>query len=240
MSVNGNSVSKLPDFDNLASQIAAVNPTGVSGASYNPSNGAQACPTEDATWAVAPTGLPPTPNEQLCECMYNALSCKPDNSVNSNNIGKLFGLVCGLSAAACEGIATNASAGNYGVFGMCNPQQQIGWALNDYYAEQTSAGNGNSACDFGGSATLTSAAQITGTCASLISQAAGGTGTVTSAPTVTGGSSGSSSSASSGSSSSSSGIAAPMAHFTSVNVGFLQIAAYLLVAAGTGVGMILL
>ena len=168
--------------------------------------------------------------------MYNALSCKPDSSVNDNNIAQLFGLVCGLSGAACNAIAANASTGDYGAFAMCPPQQQIGWALNDYYAEQTSSGNGNSACDFGGSATLASPAAITGTCAALISQAAGGTGTVTSAPTGTG-----SSSSSSSASSSSSGNGAPgMSPIASLNVGFLQVAVYLLCAVGTGAGMILL
>lgn len=211
-----------------------MNPTGVNEGSYNPSNSPQACPTVDATWQVQGTNLPPTPNEQLCDCMYNALTCVPAKSVNDNNIAQLFGLVCGLPGGACEGITANASDGQYGVFGMCNPQQQLGWALNDYYAEQTSSGNGASACSFDGSATLTSPQPITGTCSALISQAAGGTGTVTSAPTITGNSG-------SGSSSTSSGAAlAGISTISSVNVGFAQIAVYLLFAFGAGAGMILL
>ena len=168
--------------------------------------------------------------------MYNALTCVPSSEVNSNNIGQLFGLVCGLGQDPCAGIAANATAGTYGAYGMCNPQQQIGWALNAYYEQQSAAGNGASACDFSGSATMQSAVYPTGTCAELISQAGGqGTGTVTSAPTNT-------VSPTSGSGGSTShGAAAPgISTMASLNIGVAQIAVYMLVAVGTGTGMILL
>jgi hypothetical protein len=181
--------------------------------------------------------------------MFDALTCKPNN-VATDDIGDLFGVVCGLADGVCDGITANATTGTYGAYGMCNPEQQLGWALNTYYEQQANQGNGASACDFGGSATSVSASAPTGDCAALISQAgSGGTGTVTSAPSGTAGSgsssgSGSGSESSSGSSSGSSGSSSPNAgapgFSTSSQIGFLSVAAAITVAFVSGAGMILL
>ena len=177
--------------------------------------------------------------------MDKALNCVPSSQINDKNIGDFFGLICGLSKSACAGIATNASTGDYGAYGMCNPMQQLGWALNSYYEQQLGAGNGASACDFSGSATTQAAVSPTGQCASLISQAgSAGTGTVTSAPTATGGSSGGSSSgSSSGSGSSSTGSSAGVpgqSALASLNFGYLQMGLYVVCAVVAGTGMIIL
>jgi uncharacterized membrane protein YgcG len=245
VSVSGDSVSTLADFNYYSSQIALISPTGVNSASYNPTNtAAQSCPTVGSDWQAS-SALPPTPNEQLCECMFNALTCVPDN-VSTDDIGDLFSVVCGLGSNTCAGIDANATTGTYGAYGMCDATQQLGWALNDYYEQQVAAGNGASACDFSGSAKTQSPTSPSGTCATLISQAGNaGTGTVTSQPSGTGssggsssGSSGSGSSGSSGSSSSSSagvpGFSAP------AHLGLLQVVAYLAIAFVSGAGMILL
>jgi 1,3-beta-glucanosyltransferase GAS1 len=177
--------------------------------------------------------------------MYKALTCVPSDEVDDDNIGELFGVLCGLSdGAQCDGIAANGTTGDYGAYGMCNPTQQLGWALNNYYNTQSASGN-TAACAFSGSATTQSFVSPTGSCSSLIAQAgADGTGTVTSAPSGTGssGSSGSSSAGSgSGSSSSSSGVAAPgFGTISSINLGAYQFAIYAIVSVITGAGMILL
>jgi 1,3-beta-glucanosyltransferase GAS1 len=230
--VNGDSVSTLEDFNYLSAEIASINPTGPNSADYNPTNTAAAqCPSVGAEWQAA-SSLPPTPNQQLCECMYNALSCVPNN-VDPENYGDLFGTVCGLSEEACRGIQANASSANYGAYGMCNPQQQLGWALNAYYEIQNQAGN-TDGCNFSGSATVTQGTAPTGECLSLISQAGSdGQGTVPQ-PTATGGSG----SGGSGSGSSNAGVSGFASHPSTV--GMFQAGLYLLVAFVSGMGMILL
>ncbi|KAJ9604046.1 1 3-beta-glucanosyltransferase gel4 [Cladophialophora chaetospira] len=243
VSVDGSSVSTLADFNALSSQIAKISPTGVNSASYSPTNtAAAACPSVNNDWQAS-SNLPPTPNQELCECMYNALTCRPNN-VDDDSVGDLFGIVCGLGQGTCDGITANATTGDYGAYGMCNPQQQLGWALNSYYEQQNAAGNGASACDFSGSATSTAASSPTGNCAALISQAgSAGTGTVTSAPSGTGGSGsgsgsgGSGSGSTSGSSSSNAGVPG---YSSSSHFGFLTVAAALTFAFVSGAGMILL
>jgi len=238
VSVDGSSVSTLADFNALSSQIAKINPTGVNSNSYTPTNtAAQACPTVDADWEAS-SNLPPAPNEELCTCMFDALTCVPDG-VSADDIGDLFGVVCGLVDGVCAGIQANGTSGDYGAYGMCNPTQQLGWALNSYYENQVNAGNGASACDFSGSAKTVSPTKPTGTCSTLISQAGNqGTGTVTSQPSGTGSSS-SGSSGSSGSSSSSSSAGVPGFSAPS-NLGLIQAVFYLAVALVSGAGMILL
>lgn len=237
VTVQGNSVSTLADFNFLATQIANANPTGVNSASYNPTNTAAAsCPAVNSDWRASEE-LPPTPNQQLCECMYSALTCVP-NSVDAEEIGDLFGVVCGLADGVCDGIIANATSGAYGAYGMCNPQQQLGWALNTYYERARAAGNGASACDFSGSATTQSPVTPTGTCQQLIQQAgSGGTGTVTSAPSGTGRASGGGGSGGSSSSTSNAGVPS---FSTPSHFGFLPVAFYVSIAFVSGAGMILL
>jgi hypothetical protein len=241
VSVDGNSVSTLENFNNLATQIANINPSGVNMNSYNPTaTAAQACPTVGSAWQ-ANSALPPTPNQELCECMFKALTCIPDR-VDDDSIGDLFGTVCGLADGVCDGITANGTSGEYGAYGMCNPQQQLGWALNTYYEVQRAQNNAASACDFSGSAKIQTPVAPTGTCASLISQAGNaGTGTVTSQPSGTGGSgSGSSGSGSGGSSSSSSSSAGIPTFSAPSHLGFMSVALYLGVAVFSGAAMVLL
>ncbi|EHY55336.1 1 3-beta-glucanosyltransferase gel4 [Exophiala dermatitidis] len=236
VSVSGNSVSTLTDFENLSSQIAKVTPTGVKSSDYTPTNTKPAaCPTVDADWKAS-SNLPPTPNKELCECMYNALTCVPKD-LDDDEVGDLFGIVCGLGSGTCDGITANGTTGKYGAYGMCNSQQQLGWALNNYYEQQVKAGNGASACDFSGSATTQSPTSPSGSCATLISQAgSAGTGTITSQPSGTG-----SSGSSSGSSSSTKSHNAAAAGFSAPSyIGTLQIALYVSMAFISGAGMILL
>ncbi|RMD40883.1 hypothetical protein DV735_g4221, partial [Chaetothyriales sp. CBS 134920] len=179
VSVSGSSVSTLSDFNYLSSQLATISPSAVNSADYTPTNTAAAsCPSVGTAWQAA-SALPPTPNVELCECMYNSLSCVP-NDVSGDGVADLFGLVCGLGDDVCAGITANATTGEYGAYVMCNANQQLGWALNAYYSQQAASGNAASACDFSGSATTQSAATPTGACSSLISQAGSdGLGTVT-------------------------------------------------------------
>lgn len=238
VTLDGNSVSTLADFNNLASQIAKISPTGVNSADYNPSNtAAQACPTVGAEWGAS-SDLPPTPNQELCECMEKALNCVPNN-VADDEVGDLFGVVCGLGNNVCDGIRMNATTGEYGAYGMCNAQQQLGWALNVYYRQQAGAGNGANACDFGGSATTQSVVSPTGQCKTLIDEAGtNGQGTVTSVPTsISGG--GSSGSSGSGSGSGSSNAASGLVSHPST-IGFMHVALYVAVAFTSGMGMIFL
>lgn len=178
VSVSNGQASKLPDFTALQSQLASVSPTLVQSASFQPSNTAlRSCPPTGTAWSAVASPLPPTPNQQACDCMAQSLSCVASSSLNSTQVGAVFGVLCGLSSAACAGISANGTTGKYGSYSMCSPQQKLSYALNQYYLSQNSAAT---ACDFNGAATVTSAASPSGTCASLNSQAgSAGTGTIT-------------------------------------------------------------
>lgn len=174
--VDSTSVSKLADYTYYSSQINAVSATGTNKASYTPTNTAlQSCPSvSSGTWLATASPLPPTPNTDLCSCMDAANACVVDSSVKAADYADLFSVVCGMTE--CTGVSANGTTGSYGAYGMCQPKQQLNWALNKYYSEQGVA----SACDFSGSASTTSTTEPTGTCSSMMSQAGtAGTGTVT-------------------------------------------------------------
>jgi len=231
VSVNGNSVSTLVDFDNLSSQIAKVTPSGVNSADYKPTNTeVRDCPkVNDVTWAAKATPLPPAANPALCGCMMDSLTCVVDSSVSADDYGDLFGVVCGLPGSPCAGIQHNATTGTYGAYGMCNSTEQLAFALNQYSNSQSTGG-----CDFSGSATTKEAAAATGNCKALMSQAgSAGTGTVTSAPTGAGGA------AASGTAAKKTGAAGALT-IPSFNFGLMQLGIYVFGATLSGAAMILL
>lgn len=193
--------------------------------SYSPSNQPAACP-QTSDWDAVASPLPPTPNQELCSCMTKELSCVVNPSTSSKNYGDLFGYVCGHEPRACAGIAANASTGDYGAYSMCSPSEQLSFAFDQYYKSQ---GKADSACSFKGAAQLQSATSGGSSCKNLIAQAGnGGTGTVTSAPTGAGGAGSSSSSAAAGKNT----VPRPES-------GLLPMAAIVILAGLSGMGIIL-
>ncbi|EFR04589.1 1,3-beta-glucanosyltransferase gel3 [Nannizzia gypsea CBS 118893] len=151
--VSGSGIKKLPDFTAFANQMAKVSPKGPKMAAYTPVNTENApCPTvSSGVWEASPK-LPPTPDRELCDCMTRSITCRAKSTVPDEDLSRLFSTVCGLSPMACEEIASNATSGVYGMYGMCSPIDQLSWAFNTYYEEQLKRGNGHTACDFGGAA----------------------------------------------------------------------------------------
>jgi hypothetical protein len=190
VTLDGTSASPLPDFTNLASQMSAVNPTGVVSGSYTPTNSPQACPPiQTNVWEAKASPLPPTPNQELCTCMTTTLSCVVQGTVSNSSYGTLFGTVCGYGGgAACAGIQANPATGTYGAYSMCSPEEQLSFVFNQYYTSQQS---NPSACNFQGAAKTQQSSSPAASCVNLLNQAGPqGTGTVTSQPSTSGGSSG--------------------------------------------------
>lgn len=159
-----------------------IAPTGVNSGSYNPTNSPTTCPAvASATWAAKASPLPPTPNESLCQCMYNSLSCVVKSTITSDNYGNLFNTICGFGGgSACAGIKTDTVNGVYGAYSMCNSTEMLSFAMDQYYKGQNSQA---SACNYQGAASVKQSVTPPSSCAALMSQAgSAGTGTVTSNP----------------------------------------------------------
>jgi hypothetical protein len=235
--IDGDKVTKLTDFDNLKKQILAVKPTSVEMNSYTPINTKlQQCPVEGNDWRAS-SKLPPSPNQQLCTCMVNSLTCVAKSSVDKSKYGDLFSFTCG-KGTDCTGINGNGTTGAYGAYSMCGASERLSWAMNavrliciltrilltfpQYYDAQNKA---STACDFNGDGQTQTPTSASGACATLLKEAGGtkGTGTVTSAPT-------------SSSSSTSSASSAPI---PSIWLGSYKIASAMVVAFFGGVAMII-
>jgi hypothetical protein len=240
VSVTGDTVSKREDFSYYSSQIATVSPSGVNMNSYSASRTAASCPTEGANWNAKSSPLPPTPNKQLCQCMYNSITCAPSADISADSIGELFGTVCGLGdGSQCDGIAANASTGDYGAYSMCNSTEKLGWIMDAYYQAQDST-NQASACDFDGNAATKSAVSAGGVCSSLMAEAGtAGTGVVSTKPTATG--AGAAANGGSGEKGSASGSGSGAAMFRpAYTSGNWQAVSLLVLGLASGFGMILL
>ena len=223
--------------------MATISPSSMNSNSYSPTFSPTTCPSvvtstaSTATgsgsvqWLAPATPLPPSPNGALCSCEMTQLQCV-STSNDQDTYEADFNYICGSANGICAGINTNISDGSYGAYGMCSPQQQLSFAMNKYYQAQSGAAK-SSACDFSGRASLQSTSKPTGSCVSLL-QAIGtnGQGTV---PQPTG----NSAQQSGGAAGSSSAIGIPRS-VPAIDVGLLQMGAYILVAVMSGVGMILL
>ena len=214
-----------------------MNPTGPNSASYSPTNNAQACPTTD-TWQAA-TALPPTPNEAVCSCMVQNLTCVAKSGLSDDDIQTQFNYICNPALGTyCPGVTANGTTGKYGAYSVCNATDRLSFAFNQYYLNQTATNSQNtSPCEFSGKAEKVSP-KLASSCKAINSQAgAAGTGSITSAPTATGGSG---TGSSSGSTSSSSKGAAVILGVPSFDFGIVKLAAYITSAMLVGVGIVLL
>lgn len=228
--VDTSSVSTLADFGAYSSQIHAISPSSVVSASYTPTNtAAQSCPTVDSSWQVAATGLPPTPDAAVCNCMVSTLTCTVSDSVSSSDYDTLFSEVCGYNdGAACVEITANTTAGTFGAYSMCNATQQLSYAFNAYYVKEGTS----DACDFDGSAQIVKAAGAASSCSSIIAAATSNAATANE--------SGGSSSGAAASSSKSKGAAASVKFGASVGISKFCFVAYASTALLSALGMVLL
>jgi hypothetical protein len=205
--------------------MAVAEPTGVNINSYTPTNSPQSCPAvATGGWLAKATPLPPTPNEGLCGCMYNSLSCAVKGTVAQTAYGPLFSTVCGFGGgAACAGIQANAFTGQYGAYSMCNSTEQLSFVFDQYYKSQNTNAD---ACNFQGAAGLKTSVAPPSTCAKQIQQAgSNGVGTV---------------SASAGAASSGSSKKGAAASTSTPGWQVLLIGLYSTIAAGFGAGLILM
>jgi hypothetical protein len=227
--VNSATASPYPDFTSLSSQLAKVSPTITQRSAYTPSNSPPACPSVGASWAAQASPLPPTVNPQLCQCMVAALQCNI-KSTDEESYKDTFDYICAANSKYCNGIARNATTGTYGGYSGCDPKDQLAFVANQYYL-----GNGKSsdACSFGGKATVQSA-QTASSCVALLS-AVGSNGSGT-PPTATGKGGGSGA----GASSSSKGAASSMYSPAFFAHGGIVMGAWVAVAMGSLVGMLIL
>lgn len=194
-------------------------------ASYTPTNSPANCPAVGTAWQAA-TALPPTPDSDLCSCMYESLSCVPSSSLNDTAYGDIFGYICGEDASLCAGIETNATTGVYGAYSMCSSKQMLGYILDQYYQSQDSSSD---SCDFDGSAT-TQKASSNSSCKAKLASASSANAI---AATATGAST-------STASASSSSLATPMSMKSVFSVGELAIGLYVVMAMAAGGAMVAL
>lgn len=230
---NDASVSPYPDFTSLQSQLATISPTVTQRSTYSPTNSPPACPSVGGSWAAQASPLPPTVNPQLCACMVQALQCNY-NSDDQDSYEADFNYICSQdNGKYCDGIARNATTGDFGGYSGCDPKEQLAFVANQYYLGQNKRSD---ACSFSGRATVQSATTASG-CASLLSVVGtAGTGAV---PTATGRGTGTSGG---NAASSSSKAAAPVSMHAPgfFEHGKLVMGAYVVLAVGSVVGMIAL
>ena len=114
---------------------------------------------------------------------------------------------------------------------MCEPTDRLSWAFNTYFFDQTRNNPANDdPCNFGGDAKKQNPSSPS-SCKAAVSQAgADGNGVITSAPSGTNG-------AQSTSTKTGAATAITTPNF---NFGMLHLAAYVVVAAAAGAGMVLL
>lgn len=242
------SVSTLRDFSYLSSHLANVSPSGVNSNSWTPSNTVERdCPASTLADWKGSSDLPPVPNQGVCNCMFDSLSCIVDTGVNKEDYQTLFDYVC--DQVSCDGITANGTTGSYGAYSFCSPAEKLSFVLNLYYNKVGS----KDACDFSGSAQLSGASSTASSCSAVLSEAGSvGTGAVSASVTgsytgnaeagATGtatGSSGNSAAASSGSTSSASSTSSDKSAASHISIEFGGVKAITALFASVIFGVVL-
>ncbi|KAK3366170.1 Glucanosyltransferase-domain-containing protein [Lasiosphaeria ovina] len=230
VSVSGSSASALKNYATLSSVIATVSPSSTAMSAYNPTNTPQACPVISNDWRVKGDALPPTPDSNLCDCMFQTLACVPASNLKAESYGDIFGFICGADPKACAGINSNTTTGVFGAYSMCNSTQQLGYVLDQYYNDQKKASD---ACSFQGQAVLNKAAITQGACSASLASASSANAVAATATSGNGGGGGAAST-------STSSVAVPMPMKNLFTLGDMAVGLYVIVAMTVGAGMVML
>lgn len=145
-SVKDGKISTLEDFKNLKTRMEGINPTVGSYFTTSKTETTASCPTANKYWQVSPV-LPPTPNDELCQCLEKTLSCVASHKLKEKEFGKLFATVCGM--VDCSEITSNSSS--FGTFSFCSPRQKLSFVMDKYYKSQEEE---ETACNFNGAASI--------------------------------------------------------------------------------------
>jgi Glucanosyltransferase/X8 domain len=129
ISADGSSVMTGDDFNLLASQYGQVNPPNTPSQSAAGNTNYPTCPAQSATF-LASSSLPPTPNDQSCQCLDTTLSClfTPQTDNYTDIVGELLDTGCSLLGQAggnCNDIAANGTSGSYGRVSFCDPRKYL-------------------------------------------------------------------------------------------------------------------
>ena len=221
VTVSNGALQTLSDFNAYATQVVSAKPSLMTASAYTPKNTAlQSCPKVGGSWNASST-LPPSPNNDLCNCAVSNATCVANSNVSPDGYGDLFSFIC--AAGACDGIIGDGSKGEYGAYSMCSAQQRLSIAMNAYFIMM---GGDSQSCNFNGNAIMQTPS-IAGSCGASLTQAGGALGTGTSTAGASGGSGSSSSAASA------SGL-------PSFDFGVLAVGVYTVVATALGAGLFLL
>jgi hypothetical protein len=177
VSIDGDSVSTLSDYNYYKTEILAITPTSVQSSDVSSSevSATLACPDQSSNWKAS-TVLPPFPDDALCSCLEASLECVVSDDVDSDDYSELFSYVCGSGEISCDGIQANGTTGEYGAYSFCSSKQQLSFLLDLYYKSQSKK---STACDFDGQASVKSDATTASSCSSALSAAGtDGLGTV--------------------------------------------------------------
>ncbi|KAI5965803.1 PHR1 [Candida pseudojiufengensis] len=159
VSISNNRVVTLDDYNYYSSEINNISPSYARASDESTQSSTLTCPgNQMSTWRASPT-LPPTPNEEFCECIANSLNCVVDDDIDEEDYGDLFSTVCGL--IDCSEINVDGIEGEYGEYSYCSNKDKLSYVLNLYYEDQ---GSVRSACDFDGSASINGNALADQTC----------------------------------------------------------------------------
>ena len=213
------------DFAPLKTAMASIEPSSTPASQYNPTNVPAACPPVATNWEVNGDFLPPTPDKNLCDCMFNSLACQPASTLDVKSYGDIFNFICGDNPKNCAGISADTATGVYGAYSMCGAKEKLGHVLDVYYRGQNNAAG---ACDFKGQARINKSPSVAESCKASLASASAVNSHAATATAPAGGSQ------------SSNFASGPVPMKNMFTLGDLAVGAYAVVAMAVGAGMVLL
>ncbi|KAH7104727.1 Glucanosyltransferase-domain-containing protein [Auriculariales sp. MPI-PUGE-AT-0066] len=158
ISTDGKTVTPNEDFTRLQQHYTSVTFATTPSQADAGTTQYPTCTAADPTVFVGSLTLPPTPNQDACNCaVQKAFACifNPQTVNTSAILGPLFDFTCPalgkLNSNACDALSADGAAGKYGPLSSCDPESQLSYVFTAYYT----ANNMDAAsCNFAGNATL--------------------------------------------------------------------------------------
>ena len=136
ISADGSSVTTSSDFDLLKEEYSNVTFLNSPSQSAAGTPTYPSCPAVDSEFLASST-LPPTPNNNACNCLENNLSCQFTPATNNYTaiVGELLDTGCsllGMRGGTCNDISSNGTTGVYGLVSSCGPSTSFLRIINLY------------------------------------------------------------------------------------------------------------
>jgi hypothetical protein len=119
------------------------------------------------TQSAISSNIPPTPKDEVCECLPQAVICRVLTNIPGDLAEEYSKNICQSNPKACRGTVSDVKTGVYGAFHFCDAPTRLSWHLSYVRRQSGSSSCGDASI---GQYVQTKGSEMTPFCANLMKQ----------------------------------------------------------------------